>query len=1130
MKRRLCSLALALALAASLLSPAAVQAASGDFVVENGVLTEYRGSGGYGVTIPAGVKEIGARAFRNDTNNIIYTVSFPTGLTKIGYGAFEMQLLQELTLPEGLLEIGDAAFFGCGSLEEVTIPASVQSVGSKAFAGTSIAKVTLLNPDTVVAEDAFENTIWADGAPEDKSQSPELDAFHGAGAGGASAAGRTRTIAAGTDTQAVVKSDGSLWTWGKSFNCSLGQGIPNGVNEDRYTPAKILGGVASVSLGGYHGAAIKTDGSLWMWGQGNNGEFGRFYRWNLEQPTHITDNVVDVSLGGNFTAVLKADGSLWMAGMNTYGAVGDGSTTSPDYFVRVLDGVKAIDAGYHHMAAIKEDGSLWMWGLNSRGELGNGGSGNGVSNDASKLTIQTTPIRVMGDVASVSCGNGQTFAVKTDGTLWGWGQNESGDLGDGTRTDRLTPVKLMDGVVRVDTSWHTDETEDGTARANAAVKTDGSLWMWGNNKVGQLGLDHFAFTNTAPCKVMDGVADVALGNYFTVALKTGGAVFGWGMDNRGTRLDGSTGLYSGGKGILGDETRNGGLDLITPKALDITGVAQPGTFSFAPIPWLGGTGGKPGSTTPTQPTIPDAGDVTPAYPPLTAEETAGRSQRISVGYGSMGYVDDQGGLWTWGFNLGGGLGDGTYENRSTPVKVLDGVRAVAMGGGPHNLALKTDGSVWELHAGGPEHILDGVKAVSSGMSHALALKTDGTLWAWGDNERGQLGNGTTDHAAAPVKVMDGVKAISAGEDHSAAVKTDGTLWTWGKNTWGQLGDGTQENRLSPVKVLDGVQSAECGGNVTAILRTDGTVWATGYIMAAYAMGYHPEYTQVNAPVQVADSETGISLGNGSYSLGKPLAVSAGGDHSAILLSSGHLETWGKNDQGQLGGEKAGTQQYAPYLVTGGEGMGMPAPDGDVVAVAAGQDNTMVLKRDGTVWTTGKNNYGQLGTGSAMAFWYVLSPVKFPASAAPTAKASPCPVLVDGKQVAFDAYLLTDANGGGTNYFKLRDVAHVLNGTAAQFNVGWDGTIAVTTKSAYTSPNGSEMSTPFTGDQPYAKNASAVKVDGQTAALDAIVLTDASGSGYTYFKLRDLGKALGFYVGYDAAAGAVLIDTTKPYSE
>ena len=135
--------------------------------------------------------------------------------------------------------------------------------------------------------------------------------------------------------------------------------------------------------------------------------------------------------------------------------------------------------------------------------------------------------------------------------------------------------------------------------------------------------------------------------------------------------------------------------------------------------------------------------------------------------------------------------------------------------------------------------------------------------------------------------------------------------------------------------------------------------------------------------------------------------------------------------------------------------------------------------------------------------------------------------IDGKVVTFKTYAVVGANGSETNYVKLRDVAYALNGTAAQFNVDWDGDVVIVPYSAYI-PNGSEMNTPFTGNRAYTKAASATKVDGQSVPFSAICLTDDHGGGYTYYKLRDLGQVLGFNVSWCAERG-IYIESDKPYT-
>jgi len=170
-------------------------------------------------------------------------------------------------------------------------------------------------------------------------------------------------------------------------------------------------------------------------------------------------------------------------------------------------------------------------------------------------------------------------------------------------------------------------------------------------------------------------------------------------------------------------------------------------------------------------------------------------------------------------------------------------------------------------------------------------------------------------------------------------------------------------------------------------------------------------------------------------------------------------------------------------------------------------------------------------------WYRSNPIRLDEAAVArmraeqqntTAYASTQTVSIDGNPVTLEAYALKDENGNPTNYVKLRDVAYVLNGTAAQFEVGWDGNVNIVTGSPYT-PNGSEMKTPFSGDRTYTIPTAQTNVNGAAADLAAISLTDDNGGGYTYYQLRDLGRALGFNVGWSGERG-IYIETDKPYTD
>lgn len=352
-----------------------------------------------------------------------------------------------------------------------------------------------------------------------------------AGALSADHVNRHSTIDA--NTYAYVDTSNNLMIWeGDSFSRESWEEIttPN-------TFSAVMDNVASFATS-RHIAVLKTDGSLWCWGYNDRGQIGNgtvatINNYYVRTPTKIMDNVAAVSCEGSVTAAIKTDGSLWMWGDNRTAQLGNGALTDSSVPIKVMDDVVAVSVGAWMTAAIKSDGSLWTWGANHYGQLGNGG----ITNATGRYNWEclTVPTKIMDDVAMVSCSGSFCAAVQNDGSLWTWGLCEDGYLGDGNegnvthlgRRLQNVPNKIMDDVVTVNCG----------GGFTAAIKTDGSLWMWGDNRKGQLGnggagnephslLDGSEkwFSQTVPVKVMDDVAMVNGGDERTFILKQDGSL------------------------------------------------------------------------------------------------------------------------------------------------------------------------------------------------------------------------------------------------------------------------------------------------------------------------------------------------------------------------------------------------------------------------------------------------------------------------------------------------------------------------------------------------------------------------------------------------------------------------------
>lgn len=302
-----------------------------------------------------------------------------------------------------------------------------------------------------------------------------------------------KQVSAGGQHNAAIKSDGTLWLWGGSTGGVLG----TNATVSRSSPVQTVSGGTNwkqVSAGCAITGAIKTDGTLWMWGTGLALADNTIV--NKSSPVQTVSagtNWKCVALGRCTGAAIKTDGTLWTWGLNTDGQVGDNSVvnrSSPVQTVSAGTNWKTIGAGQNVNAGIKTDGTLWMWGCNPSGNLGD-----------NSLINRSSPVQTVSGGTNwkqVCPGDRYTAAIKTDGTLWVWGQNTNGQLGDNTIIPRSSPVQTISGG----TNWKQVAT-GSNGNITAAVKTDGTLWLWGSNSTGLLG-DNTVVSKSSPVQTVTG--------------------------------------------------------------------------------------------------------------------------------------------------------------------------------------------------------------------------------------------------------------------------------------------------------------------------------------------------------------------------------------------------------------------------------------------------------------------------------------------------------------------------------------------------------------------------------------------------------------------------------------------------
>jgi alpha-tubulin suppressor-like RCC1 family protein len=601
---------------------------------------------------------------------------------------------------------------------------------------------------------------------------------------------------------------------------------------------------------------------------------------------------------------------------------------------------ESIASGPTHYCAVTNALGVQCWGANESGELGNG-----------TTTNSSTPVTVTGfngGVSAISTGSGYICVLSVSGGVECWGENSSGQLGNGSQTNSGSPVfvsGLTTGVSAIAAG----------ATAACALTSAGAVECWGDNTYGELG-NGTTTSSTTPVSVSglsSGVTAIAAGASFACALKSTGAVVCWGQNVVGNLGNGNTTNSSTPVAVVGLAS---GVTAITTGAVHACAIAAGGSVMC----WGYNFDGQLGNGTAT----------IYSSTPVAVTGLSGAALAVLAG-GYHTCATTNGGLVEcWGFNADGQLGNGTTANSNIPVTVP------FSGGGANPVVL------------------------SAGGFHTCAINSAGYAACWGDNANGQLGNGSTTNSSTPVAVsgpLNQFVTIAAGDLFSCGLAAAGTTVCWGANSDGQLGNGTTADSAIPVQVnaftgsvaavTAGVRfscALTIGGAVMCWGQNDNTLGNGGFsnsstpvpvtglssgVVAIAAGDYHVcAVTATGAVVCWGSNEDG-ELGNGTNTdsgtpvqvtgLAASVAVAAGNGHSCAVTIAGAAFCWGNNSSGQLGNGTT-TNSNTPVGVTG---LSAGTIGSSILSIATGYSHSCAVTVSGTVECWGNNSNGQLGNGT-----------------------------------------------------------------------------------------------------------------------------------------------------------------------
>ena len=853
-------------------------------------------------------------------------------------------------------------------------------------------------------------------------------------------------VSAGAHHSMALLNDGTIKTWGTNSSGQLGDGTR--LNRLRPVSVKGLGSVKAIHAAYYHSLAIIDDNRVMAWGKNTGGQLGDGTEIDKLTPVLVSElvNVVSISGGLAHSMALKKNGTVWTWGYNDKGQLGIDSTENRNQptMIENLSHIIAIAAGGEHSMALQEDGTIWIWGLNDYGQLGN-----------DTTTFSQVPVKLESNETfiAIAAGEKHSLALTTDGTVWAWGLNSRGQLGNNTIDDSLIPIKVNATnnleplnigqqqpptiIIKEDnqTEFITFKIKDAeTPVQGLSVSADAdNPILVPNDQIDLSCIDDNCKAMITPSHNDNGETMV----YFRVndGEKTSVAQIRLVVEPTNDpptisqipdqRTDEN--IATDSIGFIINDLESDVNDLILMARSSNPLVVPDDHIVF------GGTGKNrfvsimPGNdqsgiatitltvrdqtaaastsftlTVNAAPDITDIGDIIIAEDQSTgfivfdvSDAESDFTQLTVVGFSSdTSMVPDENimvncstigctvmivpnkdksgkALITLRVSDGYAISEDTFQLTVEPgndppeiaIDLATGNPAIAVGA-YHSLAVRGGNEVmaWGRNDMGQlglgtsgegssqsfPNVLSGlinIVDLAAGENHSLALSDSGDVWAWGNNSHGQLGIGAADGETEidkPEKVLllTDIIAIDGGYAHSLALQSNGTVWAWGNNTHGQLGIGksgieTSESIPNLIQTLDSCISIAAGYGHSVALKKDGTVWTWGF----NSSGQLGDGTEIdrNQPAIVPGLSNIISIAAGDY-------------HTVALKNDGTVWTWGDNPFGQLGDDTTlmkNTPTRVLYI-------------SNVISVAAGYVHTLALKNDGTVWGWGGNVYGQLG--------------------------------------------------------------------------------------------------------------------------------------------------------------------------